>query len=60
MSTDNTGQLITPQPTSGLAYHDPLLKYIGNEVTVEWCDKQIEGVVMDVDLDQPSIVLRAG
>lgn len=42
---------ITPQPTGGPAYSDPLLEYIGNPVTVEWCGREAEGVVRDVDLE---------
>lgn len=49
MSSDHSPP-ITPEPTGGPAYQDPLLDYIGTPVCVEWCGREVEGVVHDVNL----------
>lgn len=51
MSTDHPSRTVTPEPTGGPAYQDPLLEYIGTPVCVKWCGCEVEGVVRDVDLD---------
>ena len=40
----------TPEPEGGPAYDEPLLEWIGTPVVAEWCDKEIEAVVTDVEL----------
>ena len=54
MSADTPPQqsqaIQTPEPTGDDRYTDPLLDYIGSEVRVEWCDHEVEGVVVDIDL----------
>ena len=46
-----TTSIQTPEPTGDPCYVDPLLDYIGSEVRVEWCDREVEGVVVDINLD---------
>ena len=41
----------TPEPGDGPTYDEPLLEWIGTPVVAEWCDKEIEAVVSDVELD---------